>query len=173
MNNLSSSQRSSGRENVDVKLSGAAQRTRTLRNFSAFSLIVPTQCNSKFSLLHWKSCSAGKNYYNSWISGELKAEMDKISRPNRGPTSLRYFKWEICVISRRKSKKFASARWKIFLCCETFYRHGRGEEIFIGEKTLWRISESEKCVRKDKIDAESVDFSAFQSDRWCALEIIG
>lgn len=72
-------------------------RSRTIRIFSAFSLIVPTQCNLKFSLLHWKSYSAEKNYYNSWISDKLKAKMDKVSGPIIGPTRLRYFQWEIDV----------------------------------------------------------------------------
>lgn len=135
MNNLSSSL-FQWKENVDEKFPIERKRTRTIRNFSAFSLIVPSQCKLKFSLLHWKSHSAAKIYYNSWISDKLKVEMDKVSGPNGGPTSLRYFQWEICVFSRRKIKKFARALTKRkFSLLETFYRrpeHGR-------EFSLWKI----------------------------------
>lgn len=110
-------------------------RMNTIRNFSAFSLIVPTQCNLKFSLLHWKSCSAEKNYYNSWISGELKAKMDKVLGPMIGPTTLRYFQWEIYVFrgENRKnlleSKNFPSSRhfidcwtWTGKFCEKSFFK---------------------------------------------------
>lgn len=123
------------------------ERMRIVRNFSAFSLIVPPQCNLKFSLLHWKSHSAEKNYYNSWISGRLKAKMVKVSGPTVGPTTLRYFKWEICV--------FRGENWKTLLEPENFLiaaRHfidllNMDGSKFSREKSLFKDYESRKVCQ--------------------------
>lgn len=108
-------------------------RSRTIRIFSAFSLIVPTQCNLKFSLLHWKSYSAEKNYYNSWISDKLKAKMDKVSGPIIGPTRLRYFQWENDVF---KGENCKNPKAKIFLRGSRHFFHVLNMD---GEKFWWKI----------------------------------